>query len=107
MGKPKEERKPWEGYSVDSLRDGIKACEVNIVTFQDAIKRERETIANYKWMIDKLAEKKEQAIEAYATGKAIQADIKRQNDEFEADARARGRKIVHVKGQEKGNGDKS
>lgn len=104
MGKPKEERKPWEGYSVESLYNGIQSCRVNIKTFEDAIERERKTIANYKWMIDKLEEKKENAIAAEAGRIAIQADIKRQNDEFTANAIAAGRKVVHVT-KEEGNGD--
>ncbi len=105
MGKPKEERKPWEGYSVESLHNGIQSCKVNIKTFEDAIGKERETIANYKWMIERIEEKKATAIAADAMGQVIEADIARQNAEFTAKAIAAGRKVVHVKPKEKGNGD--
>jgi len=106
MGKPKEKRKPWEGYSVESLHRAIRSCEVNIVTFQDAIEKERQTMASYRWMIEKIEEKKEKAIEAKVMGDAVAADIKRQNDEFEAEAKSAGRKVVYVKtGKEKDNGN--
>ncbi len=106
MGKPKEERKPWEGYSVESLHNAIQSCRINIKTFEDAIERERQTMANYRWMIDKIEEKREREIAAKAMGKVIDADIARQNAEFTAKAIASGRKVVHVT-KEKGNGDRS
>lgn len=45
-------------YSLDALHRGIRAAEVNIATFEDAINREREQIGQFKWMIDVLEKKK-------------------------------------------------
>ena len=84
MGKPKKERKEWEGYSVESLHNGIRSAEINIITFEDAIERERQTIASYKWMIDKIEEKKEKAIVAKVLQDQVNKDIKRQNEEHKA-----------------------
>jgi len=80
MGKKKE----WEGYSVESLYNGIQQAKVNVKAFEDAINRERETMANYKWMIDKIEEKKATAIAAKAMQDAVNKDIKRQNEEHKA-----------------------
>lgn len=51
-------KKKWEGYSIEALENGIRSCDVNIKTFEDAIKRERQTQTEYRWMIDKIKEKK-------------------------------------------------
>ena len=40
------------GYSVESLKNGIEAAKKNIKTFEDAIERERETIKEYRSMIE-------------------------------------------------------
>ena len=77
-------KKQWEGYSVESLRLAIRSCDVNIITFEDAIKKERKTITEYLWMISKIEEKKETAIAAKAAGDAINADILAQNAAHEA-----------------------
>lgn len=45
-------------YSVDNLHRGIEQAEKNIKTFEDAISKERETIGQFKWMIEQ-AERKE------------------------------------------------
>lgn len=58
------DKKKWEGYSVESLHNGIRSCEVNIKTFEDAIKKERQTMVEYRWMIEKIEKKKEEAIAA-------------------------------------------
>lgn len=47
-----------ERYSIDNLRRGIKHAEKNIKTFEEAIAKERETIGQFKWMIEQ-AERKE------------------------------------------------
>lgn len=44
-------------YNTDSLKNGIKACEKNIKTFEDAIAKEHEQIKEYEFMIEKLEEK--------------------------------------------------
>jgi hypothetical protein len=50
-------------YSIENLRRGIKQAEKNIQVFEDAIRKERETIGQFKWMIEQ-AERKEKEREA-------------------------------------------
>lgn len=45
-------------YSIENLKHGIKQAEKNIKTFEEAINKERETIGQFKWMIEQ-AERKE------------------------------------------------
>lgn len=45
------------GYNVDSLLNGIERCKKNIVTFEDAIEKERNTIKEYYYMIDTIERK--------------------------------------------------
>ena len=45
------------GYSIESLERGIEACKKNIKTFEDAIDKERDTIKEYRQMIDVIEEK--------------------------------------------------
>lgn len=40
------------GYSIESLERGIEKCKQNIQIFEDAIKKERTTITEYRAMID-------------------------------------------------------
>ena len=51
------------GYSVESLRAGIEKAKVNITTFEEAIEGERNTIKEYRLLIDEIeiAERKEAA----------------------------------------------
>lgn len=58
-------------YSIDNLRRGIKQAEKNIKTFEDAIAKERETIGQFKWMIEQ-AERKEK--ERQKANKVIKAN---------------------------------
>ena len=44
-------------YSTESLEHGIEQCKKNIQTFEEAIKKERDTIDQYYGMIDALKEK--------------------------------------------------
>jgi len=44
-------------FSVESLDNGIAACNKNIKTFEDAIDRERTTIKEYRDMIVIIQEK--------------------------------------------------
>ena len=46
-------------YDIDGLLRGIAACKQNIEVFEQAIAKERETIKEYKIMIDHLKEKSE------------------------------------------------
>lgn len=41
-------------YSIDGLRLGIERCEHNIDVLKKAIRDERQTIADYKIMIDRI-----------------------------------------------------
>ena len=49
------------GYSVESLENGIEACKKNIQTFEDAIEKERETIKDYRYMIEEIEIQKRNA----------------------------------------------
>jgi len=49
------------GYSMESLERGIEACKKNIKTFEDAIDKERNTIKEYRFMIDTIERKKREA----------------------------------------------
>jgi hypothetical protein len=44
------------GYSRQSLIEGIEQCHKNIETFNEAIRKEHETIAEYKFYIQKIDE---------------------------------------------------
>ena len=44
-------------YSLEAIERGIRAAEVNIATFEDAINREREQIGQFKWMKSVLEKK--------------------------------------------------
>jgi len=40
------------GFSVESLTEGIKKCEANILIFEEAIKKERRTQEEFRQMIE-------------------------------------------------------
>lgn len=42
------------GYSIEGLKHGIERCNINIMSLENAISKERSTIAEYKIMIDDL-----------------------------------------------------
>lgn len=42
-------------YSVDGLEHGIERCRINIDTLEKAIDTERNTIKNYRFMLDEIA----------------------------------------------------
>jgi peptidoglycan hydrolase CwlO-like protein len=44
-------------YDIEALKEGIEKAKKNIKTFEDACDRERETIKEYRHMIDVLEEK--------------------------------------------------
>lgn len=44
-------------YSMDGLRRAIRAAEVNIVTFKDAIEKEYVNIGQFKFMLNTLEKK--------------------------------------------------
>lgn len=48
------------GFSVESLERGILACEKNIITFEEAIKKENNTIEEYRFMIKTIKKKAQQ-----------------------------------------------
>jgi len=45
------------GYSTESLENGIESCKKNIQTFEDAIDKERNTIKEYRDMIETVQRK--------------------------------------------------
>ena len=47
-------------YSIDTLEHGIKKCKENIKIFEDAIDKERDSIKEYRIMMDVLDKKKRQ-----------------------------------------------
>jgi len=49
------------GFSVESLENGIESCKKNIQTFEDAIDKERNTIKEYREMIDTVERKEREA----------------------------------------------
>lgn len=49
-------------YDPDALERGIAKCRVNIQTFEDAIERERQTMKDYREMIDSI-ERREREVE--------------------------------------------
>jgi hypothetical protein len=58
------------GFSIESLIKGIKKCDANILIFEDAIKKERQTQEDYRQMIERarLNEKIEFNAEALKEG---------------------------------------
>ena len=46
------------GFNIESLENGIEASKKNIITFEEAIKKEREIQEEYREMI-KVIERKE------------------------------------------------
>jgi len=59
-----------KGYSIESLKNGIVACEKNIETFEQAIKTERETIKDYQFMIETSERKERERLQNTITIKA-------------------------------------
>lgn len=61
------------GYSIAGLTHGIERAEHNIGVLQEAIEKERQTIADYKIMIDDLekAEAKKAEAEAGVTVEGV------------------------------------
>jgi prefoldin subunit 5 len=44
-------------YDVEALRENVQKCKKNIDTFEQAIQAERDTIAQYRHMIEVLEQK--------------------------------------------------
>lgn len=44
------------GFSVESLENGIESCKKNILVFEEAIEKERNTIKEYREMIETIGE---------------------------------------------------
>lgn len=54
-------------YNIDSLRAGIQNCRKNIQVFEDAIRKEKETIQEYNFYISEILKKeKEQRLQEEA-----------------------------------------
>jgi len=61
------------GISFESLKEGIKKCDANIVIFEDAIKKERQTQEDFRFMTEaaRLNEEKRNIV---AKGVTIEAE---------------------------------
>ena len=59
------------GYSIEGLTHGIERCKVNITSLEDAIKKERNTMKEYKIMIDDLKRAKTEHAEAKRLSRTI------------------------------------
>jgi hypothetical protein len=59
-------------YSVDGLKAGIDNCRKNIQVFEDAIRKEKETIQEYSFYISEILKKEKAAKEE--TKKAAQSN---------------------------------
>lgn len=62
--KQKVDRAMDPQYSLEGLERAIRAAEVNIATFEDAINTERENIGKFKFMKDAIERKEAEAKEA-------------------------------------------
>lgn len=59
-------------YNIDSLEAGIDQCKVSIKALEDAADRERETIKEYRGMIDTLQERERIDAEVAKMGDRIE-----------------------------------
>ena len=48
-------------YNIDGLQTGIDNCRKNIQIFEDAIRKEKETIRQYEFFIAQLVRKEKKA----------------------------------------------
>jgi hypothetical protein len=49
------------GFSVESLDNGIESCKKNILIFEEAIEKERNTIKEYRDMMETIGEQERMA----------------------------------------------
>jgi hypothetical protein len=50
-------------YNKDSLRNGIENCRKNIQIFEDAIRKEKQTIQEYSFYISEILKKEKEVRE--------------------------------------------
>lgn len=67
-------------YSVESLENGIVACNKNIKTFEEAIVKERETIKEYYDMIDVVKRKERESKIRDEMMSRVQVEVVRDDD---------------------------
>lgn len=67
-------------YSKENLLHGIEQAEKNIKTFEEAIAKERETIGQFKWMIEQLERKEAEQRKAEEVKKFIESTIEEESD---------------------------
>jgi len=67
-------------YSVENLLRGIEQAEKNIKTFEDAISKERETIGQFKWMIEQVERKEDEKKKAEEVEKFIKSTVEEKTD---------------------------
>ena len=68
------------GFSVESLENGIVACNKNIKTFEDAINKERNTIKEYRIMIDTIERKEREHKKMEEIRSKMKVEIVRDDD---------------------------
>lgn len=61
------------GFSIESLKEGIKKCDANILIFEEAIRKERQTQEDYRNMIE-VATRNEEKRNVVANGVKIEAE---------------------------------
>ncbi len=61
MGKQKVDRADDIPYSIEGIKRAIRAAEVNIKTFEDAINTERMNIGKFQFMLETLEKKQEES----------------------------------------------
>lgn len=63
-------------FSTESLTNGIEACKKNILTFEEAIQKERDTIKEYFVMIEAVQESERKAKAKALTEANFKAAVK-------------------------------
>lgn len=69
-------------YSIESLENGIESCKNNIQTFEDAIDKERNTIKEYRVMIEVVERKQREASVREDIQKNLVIEVDRQPDQL-------------------------
>jgi hypothetical protein len=62
-------------YSVEGLQAGIENCRRNIQVFEDAIRKEKETIQQYNFYISEIVRKEKEQRLAEAKKKAREEQV--------------------------------
>ena len=68
------------GFSAESLENGIQGCNKNIKTFEDAIDKERNTIREYRVMIEVIERKEIQRKKMESIKANLKVEVVRDDD---------------------------